>query len=280
MSCEVKKIMYSFQQICIFFMVYAVIGWCVEVIYATTKHGTFVNRGFLNGPLCPIYGVGALIVILILTPISSNILILYAGSVLLASALEFLTGFVLEKIFNRKWWDYSHEPFNLMGYICLRFSLLWGAACVFIMKVIQPLVLQISGLIPQLAQHSVLGCFYTLFIADNIITVAALCSIHMRLRLSADIDRLLKLISDTVGLKLSDGTARSMKELREQRDRLDERYEHITAKARERYGDRYREATERLGVVHRRLAKAFPALELHKVSGLSERLSALREKFK
>ena len=117
------------------FIVYAVIGWCSEVAYAALDTGKFVNRGFLNGPYCPIYGFGISLVIVVLTPLKDNLLILYLGSVILTSVIEYITGYLLEKVFHNKWWDYSDKPYNIKGYICLKFSLFWGFACTFIVLI-------------------------------------------------------------------------------------------------------------------------------------------------
>ena len=104
------------------FIIYAFLGWCSEVAFAAVNKGKFVNRGFLNGPVCPIYGVGMLIVVLCLWSLRDRPLLLFLGSALLTTALEFVTGFVLEKFFHDKWWDYSDMPFNIKGYVCLKFT--------------------------------------------------------------------------------------------------------------------------------------------------------------
>ncbi len=85
----------TFYEVAWIFVIYAFIGWCTEVAYAATEKGVFINRGFLNGPYCPIYGCGVLIVVTVLTPLKNNLLILFAGSFLLTSILEFITGFLL-----------------------------------------------------------------------------------------------------------------------------------------------------------------------------------------
>ena len=85
------------------FCIYAFFGWCVEVAYHAINCGKFINRGFLNGPYCPIYGIGMIIVVQFLFPLRENLIILFLGSLLLTSLLEFITGFLLEKIFNNKW---------------------------------------------------------------------------------------------------------------------------------------------------------------------------------
>ena len=107
----------------LYFFVYGFLGWCTEVIFAAFKQHRFVNRGFLNGPYCPIYGCGVVIVVAVLTPLKENLFFLFVGSFLLTSILEYITGFVLEKVFHNKWWDYSNLPFNIKGYVCLKFSI-------------------------------------------------------------------------------------------------------------------------------------------------------------
>ena len=104
------------------------------------KTGKFVNRGFLNGPLCPIYGVGVVLVVLLLMPIHQNLVFLYVASTVLVTVLEGFTGFFMDKIFHHKWWDYTDQPLNIGGYVCLPFSLVWGVCCVLIVRVIHPVV--------------------------------------------------------------------------------------------------------------------------------------------
>lgn len=94
----------------LYFFVYGFLGWCTEVAFAACKERKFVNRGFLNGPICPIYGIGVGIVVQFLTPYKENLVLLYIASVVMVTALEWVTGFILEKIFHNKWWDYSKMP--------------------------------------------------------------------------------------------------------------------------------------------------------------------------
>ena len=125
-----------------YFFIYAFLGWCVEVVFHTITTGRWVNRGFLNGPVCPIYGVGMVLVLLALWPLRHNLFVLFLGSVVLTSTLELITGWVLKTLFHTTWWDYSDEPFQLGGYICLRFSLAWGVGGVFMVRIIHPVVHQ------------------------------------------------------------------------------------------------------------------------------------------
>lgn len=121
---------FSLYQILAFFLIYSCLGWCLEVIYAAVSTGQLVNRGFLNGPVCPIYGFGMIIVLFTLSPLVDNLLLLYIGGVILPSVLELAGGWALYKLYHTRWWDYSDFPFNIGGYICLEFSLLWGVGTV------------------------------------------------------------------------------------------------------------------------------------------------------
>ena len=109
---------FSLYQILAFFLIYSCLGWCLEVIYAAVSTGQLVNRGFLNGPVCPIYGFGMIIVLFTLSPLADNLLLLYIGGVILPSVLELAGGWALYKLYHTRWWDYSDFPFNIGGYIC------------------------------------------------------------------------------------------------------------------------------------------------------------------
>ena len=175
------------------FFIYAFLGWCTEVSYAALVTGKFVNRGFLNGPVCPVYGFGVVIVLGCLTPLSENLPILFVGSVVLTSILEWLTGFVLEKLFHQRWWDYSDEPFNLSGYICLRFSIAWGLACLFVVKLLHPTVLLFIHLMPKPLGVVLLAMLGAVMAVDLAATVSAIIRFNRRL---AQIDELAAKIKD------------------------------------------------------------------------------------
>ena len=146
------------------FFIYACMGWCLEVIFCGLNNGHFINRGFLNGPVCPIYGVGGVLIVSLLTPISGNVFMLFAGAVIVTSAIEYITGYLLEKLYNARWWDYSKEPFNIKGYICLKFSLAWGVVGVILMRGIHPAVMKIVGVLPRVLGVILLLIFLVVFI--------------------------------------------------------------------------------------------------------------------
>ena len=119
----------DFYHIANWFYIYSFLGWLWETCYVSVRKGKLINRGFINGPLCTIYGCGALAVYLILLPISDNLLLLFVGGVVVATALEYVTAVLMENIFHTSWWDYSDNKFNFQGRICLGCSLGGGCLC-------------------------------------------------------------------------------------------------------------------------------------------------------
>lgn len=167
------------------FSFYAFLGWVMETLYATQKQHEFVNRGFLKGPFCPIYGLGGLLVeqtFLNLEHISNSAATTTIGgilfSILLVTLLEYATGSVLENIFHKKWWDYSDEPFNLRGYICLRFSILWGLVAYVFMQVIQPIHHQMTSLIAAQNKETIAMLLIAYFLVDAAKTIADLIDLR------------------------------------------------------------------------------------------------------
>ena len=164
---------FSLYQIFAYFLIYSCIGWCLEVVYAAVTTGQLVNRGFLNGPVCPIYGFGMIIVLFVLTPLTRSLLLLYIGGVILPSVLELVGGWVLYKLYHTRWWDYSDEPFNIGGYICLKFSLLWGVGTIIVMKLVHPIIADTVALIPPLVGLILMILLYGVYAADTIVTAFA-----------------------------------------------------------------------------------------------------------
>lgn len=169
-----KYLNVSFYEALWFFIIYAFMGWIIEETYILMAFGVFVKRGFLHSPIGPIYGFGMLIVILSLTPIKKRFIPLLVGAVLLTSVLEYSTGFILEYIFHERWWDYSGTPFNLHGYISLKFSLAWGFGCVFIVRVIHPRIKNFVNKITHKRGRRFLIAAYSIITVDFLATLAGL----------------------------------------------------------------------------------------------------------
>lgn len=218
------------------FFIYAFLGWCTEVSYAATKTGRFVNRGFLNGPWCPIYGLGVVIVLSLLEPLKNNLPLLFLGSVVLTSALEWLTGFLLEKLFAQRWWDYSDEPFNLGGYICLRFSLAWGFACVFVVKLLHPTVLLFIRLIPHLAGVVMLAVLGAVMAVDLAATVSTIAKLNRRLALIDELAGRIRSASNDFGEDLAERVLDAAEKGADWREDMEELSDRL-ARRREEFSD-------------------------------------------
>ena len=132
-------------QYILYFFLYAALGWAAEVCFAAWKEHRLVNRGFLNGPLCPVYGFGMAAMLLLLAPWQGNVLAVFAGGMAITTLIEWLAGWLLYKLFRARWWDYSHLPFNIGGFVCLPFSLLWGAASVVMLLAVHPPIARLAG---------------------------------------------------------------------------------------------------------------------------------------
>ncbi|MBQ8923506.1 MAG: putative ABC transporter permease [Lachnospiraceae bacterium] len=117
---------YSMTDWIAFFAVYCFIGWLFESIYVSIEYRKPVDRGFLYGPVLPIYGFGAIIILFVSLPFQKSLLLTFLSGMTGATVLEYLTGYAMEKMFGVRYWDYTYEPLNLNGYICLGCSLMWG----------------------------------------------------------------------------------------------------------------------------------------------------------
>lgn len=255
-----------------YFVIYAFLGWCLEVVYQAVEHGKFINRGFLSGPYCPIYGFGVILVCAALEPIKENIVVLYAGSVILTTFLELITGFLLEKVFAQKWWDYTQERFNLKGYICLKFSLLWGVACLVTVRLIHPLTVKFVNDIPQTFGIIILCIILTGFISDTVITVCAIINIKRRLVLLEGISAEMRKISDKTGEKLFAGVEHVIDKKNELDDKNAE-YKQKLAELKEKYAAIH----ERRSITLSRLSKAFPQLNIFELKGFRQQLEELHK---
>jgi uncharacterized membrane protein len=165
--------------------------------------GKVENRGFLNGPVCPIYGCGMLGVLIALTPVSDKWGLLFLGGMLICSAVELFGGWILDKIFHMRWWDYSNKPFNLGGYICLGFSIMWGMAVVFAVRLIHPLIMAGINKLPHIVGNVLIGIFIAIFVADMIVTLKNLIGIKKSLgqldKLAEELHNIGDQLKDVVG---------------------------------------------------------------------------------
>ncbi|MBE7719657.1 MAG: hypothetical protein E7243_09070 [Lacrimispora celerecrescens] len=160
--------LYTWYQWLLFFFIYCFIGWIIESTYVSVKSFHFVNRGFLRLPLLPLYGSGAIIMLWLSLPVQGNLFLVFLFGMAGASALEYATGYAMERLFKMKYWDYSSKPFNLNGYVCLGTSIAWGFLTLLLTEVIHRplewLVLDLNGTV-CIALVIVIG---SLFVTDAI----------------------------------------------------------------------------------------------------------------
>lgn len=248
----------------LYFFVYGFLGWCTEVIFAAFKQHRFVNRGFLNGPICPIYGVGVTLVIACLEAFQSNLLLLYISSVILVTLLEGVTGWAMDKLFHNKWWDYSKLPFNIGGYVCLLFSLIWGVACVFIVYFVHPLIHQVLSLIPHTAGIALIAILGIALLSDMIVTTSAIVKFNQYLELLKHITDELHAISNQIGAELYQNVMHVLDMQESSRQKLDDVKLEVSEEIRMQIVElktRAQNLGEKVPKPARRLLKAFPKLE-------------------
>ena len=248
----------------LYFFVYGFLGWCTEVIFAAFKQHRFVNRGFLNGPICPIYGVGVTLVIACLEAFQSNLLLLYISSVILVTVLEGVTGWAMDKLFHNKWWDYSKLPFNIGGYFCLLFSLIWGVACVFIVYFVHPLIHQVLSLIPHTAGIALIAILGIALLSDMIVTTSAIVKFNQYLELLKHITDELHAISNQIGAELYQNVMHVLDMQESSRQKLDDVKLEVSEEIRMQIVElktRAQNLGEKVPKPARRLLKAFPKLE-------------------
>lgn len=137
---EKEKKLSSFNYILLLFFIYAFIGWILETCYAMYNFGYFVKRGFLYGPLCPIYGYGAVILIAFMGKYKDNSFKLFIYSMVVFSVFEYVAGYALDALFSAKWWDYTNDFFNLNGRISIFYSFVWGIFAILFVNHIHPFI--------------------------------------------------------------------------------------------------------------------------------------------
>ncbi|WP_207761582.1 putative ABC transporter permease [Bifidobacterium felsineum] len=164
----------------LWFIFYSFAGWVYESILVSCQQHRWVNRGFLNGPLCPIYGTGAVAGVVILGQIH-NPVVLFFLAMIGASVLEYFTSWAMEQLFHARWWDYSHFRFNLNGRICLLGAVVFGIGGVLIVDVIQPQVARVTDMIPLQIIHVLFIVLMALTIADTIVTVCGIVNFEQSL---------------------------------------------------------------------------------------------------
>ena len=194
-----NKLVYTFYELCWFFLIYSFAGWCAGVVANAVRNRKFVNTGFMNMPFCLSYGVCAVLCCIFLPELRHRIFFLFIGGALLAAFVSIMTGLILEHIFHRKWWDYSKNRFQYEGYFGIWHLLIFGAAIVVMMKFANPLILQILKQIPHFIGRIILIIAYILMGIDFLGSVIAILQLKIKLRRIMQLNENMQKVSENVG---------------------------------------------------------------------------------
>ena len=172
----------NFLELCTYFVIYSFLGWCLETTYRSFCEKKLINTGFLYGPFCPIYGSGAIIMLLGLNQFKGKYILLFFIGFFILSIWEYLVGWFIEKTFNTKYWDYSDHKFNIKGRVCLTNSFFWGILGVVFINLIHPFILGlVSGFDDNIVGYLTIGLL-VIIIIDTIISVVKVKNIKSTLQ--------------------------------------------------------------------------------------------------
>ena len=248
---------YPISTLFLYFIFYSFCGWVWETCYCSLKERHYVPRGVLYGPICPIYGVGVLLMILFFAPLQENLLVFYFVAVSIMTVWEYLVGWFLETTTHIKYWDYSHIPFNIKGRVCLPASLLWGVLSYVAVFLIHPPVARMLGSLASWLHYTLCGAFFTLLLVDAVTTIRKLALVTKAL------DRL-QTAGDELRLQLALAKADLSDNLEEAGDQLRSRLEAArdslppaAAERLERLADNYNELLKLAERQSRRFRKRY-----------------------
>lgn len=191
--------MYELSMLFLYFIIYAFLGWCAEVAVTAVKQRRFVNRGVMNGPIVPLYGLMATLAGVFLEPEENNLLVFVLGAVVLCTAVEVVAGVILERQFGRRWWDYSDRPMNLKGYICLESSLIKGVLVALAVRFLTPVLHWGLSFLPAIALQILALVLAIVLAVDALVMVYGVHAVRRRWKMSEPIAEYLQQASETIG---------------------------------------------------------------------------------
>lgn len=261
-------------------MIYSVIGWVYESTICSIGHKKLINRGFLNGPYCPIYGTGAVLVLLVLGRIQNPVLLFFAGAAVTCS-LEYLTSWLMEKLFHARWWDYSKRKFNIGGRVCLLGAVVFGAFSVALILFLHPWVRSLTDRLSDTALRWVCAILLVGIASDLIVTVKGLLGTHA---VFAEYAVLLQQKRKELAGKLREAGEEGFAKLHEAVEQSEEERERTRRDAEEERDRFYAKLQMRLNAQQRRTINSFPHLRLTRnnevLDGLRENMAKVRARAK
>ncbi len=262
------------------FYIYCFAGWIFESTYVSIRTGRFVNRGFLRLPMLPLYGTGAVMMLWVSLPVQDHLILVYLSGVLAATALEYVTGWAMERLFKVKYWDYSNQKYNLNGYICLTSSIAWGFLTILLTEVLHPPVERLLFRLPvPLAVGGV--CFITvIFLYDTVQSVRDALALGRALeamtRLKAELDdvqvQLALLKAETVQ-RMADYREETADRMMQLRDETADRVAQLRDETAERMEQVKDETAVRIAQLHDETAERMAQLR----DGTAERMEQVKD---
>ncbi|MBQ3414245.1 MAG: putative ABC transporter permease [Clostridia bacterium] len=253
----------NFLELCTYFVIYSFLGWCLETTYRSFCEKKLINTGFLYGPFCPIYGSGAIIMLLGLNQFKGKYILLFFIGFFILSIWEYLVGWFIEKTFNTKYWDYSDHKFNIKGRVCLTNSFFWGILGVVFINLIHPFILGlVSGFDDNIVGYLTIGLL-VIIIIDTIISVVKVKNIKSTLQkieeLNKEIREKIKLIKENKKYpdkqKMTENVQKIVQELKMKRNRIMRNlYRHVY-----------------------RLKKTFPAINTKEITTILNKKNAVKK---
>ena len=268
-------------------MIYSIIGWVYESTICSIGQRKLINRGFLNGPYCPIYGTGAVLVLLVLGRIQNPVLLFFAGAALTCS-LEYLTSWLMEKLFHVRWWDYSKRKFNIGGRVCLIGAIVFGAFSVVLILVLHPWVKSLTDRLTDTALTWICAILLVGIVSDLIVTVKGLLGTHavfaeyavLLQQKRRELSEKLRLGAEEGRERIRERGSEELAKLREAAELGAEEREKIrrtTEEERERF---YAKLQMRLNAQQRRTINSFPQWKLTRNNEVLDGLREAMEKAK
>ncbi len=282
----------------IYFTIYSFIGWFCEVVYCSYLSRKIVNRGFLVGPVCPVYGFGALFLIWLLEPVAFSIPVIFLCGLVITSTVEYITGWLLETFFGTRWWDYSSQKFNLEGRVCLKNSIYFGIMSVILIELLHPATEKLIWSIPEGFLHIICVILAAAFAVDCSFTLNTLVNLNQRLqklyefteelRRNTDIqewfnERELVKSFEKLRLILEEGKSNLNQKIGEGKIEINQKLEEKRSELNIKLRERFETLTAKRGSGHR-LIKAFPGMRSIRynvqLGQLREALKELKQRVK
>lgn len=256
---------YSIAQWLFFFFFYCFFGWCFESTYVSICQRKPVNRGFIRGPFLPLYGSGAILMLVVSGPVRDNLLLTYLAGCVGATALEYVTGVAMESLFKVRYWDYSHKKFNFQGQICLESTLCWGFLTILMTRVVHGPVEALAERIPEHVLTALVAAVLVGFIMDFLYSFRAAMDLRdvliMAEQAKQELERMQKRLDVLIAVARDDLEQREEKN-QQRREELHQRREELLGSIEESFA---------------RLREALPASEFLREK--REDILELREKF-